>query len=481
MTSAIEFQSGVDKLVANLDIADKLVNTDSDVATGAGVRPSFPKVLREFVGLGTARDDAVAAAQQANASAEQVGQVIHTGLPAETGAMHRVRIGRRLLAYFDRAGLHNVIGLALGRLGEIRQLERPLEAVPGWRWVRGKRTFMSLDQFDGLAPFHFTLPRSAVFDGDDTTLLERVMATQSVSLGLPIASFGDSLTEGYPDGVAWSVMLAARLGVDVTNNGIMGQRSIDIVARQGGAPSRITVTGNVATTAGVIVTARSANPMYYGGPTAMDGVVNGNRCVLSTDGVVDDYGVRDGQLTLTAVDGPFPVPPGSAFYPNQALIARNRTQFVGFGRNDIDWSGYKVPTLNPNGTNYIADPVATTLASHAAAEAYVVPFGGRMLHGAVLLSLDEYDGGARNPAPARAINAQLATLYGTRFVDLSSPATAMEMAAIGYVPTSADATDAARGVFQRGLRSDSIHPNKQGYRIHEFRIARALIAQGWYA
>jgi hypothetical protein len=95
VTSAIEFQSGVDKLVANLDIADKLVNTDADVTTGAGVRPSFPKVLREFVDLGTARDEAVAAAEDAVVAADKLTlpSLTYVGRPGDAILVDGTAIG----------------------------------------------------------------------------------------------------------------------------------------------------------------------------------------------------------------------------------------------------------------------------------------------------------------------------------------------------------------------------------------------------
>ena len=71
------------------------------------------------------------------------------------------------------------------------------------------------------------------------------------------------------------------------------------------------------------------------------------------------------------------------------------------------------------------------------------------------------------------LNANLATLYATRFVDLHA---ALAAAAN---QTTEDQQDIAAGLIPRSLRTDALHLNDRGYAIAAEAWVSATMAMGW--
>lgn len=119
------------------------------------------------------------------------------------------------------------------------------------------------------------------------------------------------------------------------------------------------------------------------------------------------------------------------------------------------------------GRNNAATP--ETVLSDIAAMASHAP-GGRYLIGSILSS------SADTPATRQTIatlNADLAALYTTRFVDLHAALTAAAN------QTTEDQQDIAAGIIPRSLRADALHLNDQGYAIAAAAWVSATTAMGW--
>lgn len=85
---------------------------------------------------------------------------------------------------------------------------------------------------------------------------------------------------------------------------------------------------------------------------------------------------------------------------------------------------------------------------------------------------------ASNYAAIVALNAELATIYGAKFVDIRSWMVNSALAAIGLTATSDDLTDVSRDVIPRQLRRDAgnVHMNDAGNKAIAYRVAQAVAA-----
>ncbi|MFS2153941.1 SGNH/GDSL hydrolase family protein [Rhizobium sp. Rhizsp42] len=119
------------------------------------------------------------------------------------------------------------------------------------------------------------------------------------------------------------------------------------------------------------------------------------------------------------------------------------------------------------GRNNAATP--ETVLSDIAAMASHAP-GGRYLVGSILPSASDTPETRQTIAT---LNANLAALYTTRFVDLHAALTAAAN------QTTEDQQDIAAGLAPRSLRADALHLNDQGYAIAAAAWVTATTAMGW--
>jgi hypothetical protein len=288
-----------------------------------------------------------------------------------------------------------------------------------------------------------------------------------------LSTLGDSLTESHPIDTgsppnSWQMMLSAMLGgVTVNNYGIQGQTSIEIAARQGGAPSLLTVTGNQIPASGsVVVTAYSVDLLYNVGVVTGSPSLTGTLAGIPGTLTTSVSNARGGTYTFTRTSS------GSAaacsantpFIPDLGVAHAGDIQSYIYGRNN--------PVL------------ADILASLAASVGYLTPLSRRFFVGSVLNQLTETIGTAGYNGIA-SINAGIRAAYPDNYVDLASPPTPDEIAWVtanyGYVLTSQDSTDIANGTFPTGMRptGDITHLNIYWYAIWARRIFNFLTAKGW--
>ncbi|MBO9125305.1 MULTISPECIES: SGNH/GDSL hydrolase family protein [unclassified Rhizobium] len=177
------------------------------------------------------------------------------------------------------------------------------------------------------------------------------------------------------------------------------------------------------------------------GAIGLSGTLAGVEGTLTTDGGTRHLFTRShaGDAVATAYATPF--------LPSDATTSQ--IQWLWAGRNNA---------VTPE-----------TVLSDIAAMTANVP-GHRYLIGSILPSAADTPETRQTIA---ALNADLATLYTTRFVDLHAALTAAAN------ETTWDQQDIAAGLVPRSLRADALHLNDQGYAIAAAAWVSATLAMGW--
>ena len=316
--------------------------------------------------------------------------------------------------------------------------------------------------FPGLAALRLGRGRSTV-SGLWTGSIDRVRLFSSAMgeeefaalvAGNGVVAWGDSLTAGagatggstgtftYP-ALAQNLFTPKRA---VLRHGFGGQTSTQIAARMNAVPILVTVTGNTIPTSGSVgVTAKSINILTSSGVYSgtQRGWLAGVFGTMTTD--------LDGNWSFarSVAGSAVPVPANSRFTPAWGHYLRQHAAWLWMGRNGAQ-AGY------------------TVLGDIAAAVA--VLGHRRYLVGAILPSAA--DSGAAL-TQLTGLNAQLASAYGTRFVNL------LTALAAGANGSPEDTADVAAGLVPRSLRSDHLHLNDAGYARVATAFHAAHLAMGW--
>lgn len=279
-----------------------------------------------------------------------------------------------------------------------------------------------------------------------------------------IEAWGDSLTAGAGgSGTIYTGVLATALGRLVNNRGIGGQNSAAIATRQGGLKMLVSVTSNQIPASGAVtLTARSQTPITNQGPSNFTGTlagVSGTLAASTSDGgVTYTY-----TFTRTTAGSIVSCPVNSEFVFDIAETAKGATALIWSGRND--------------GLSTRTAVIATRDNILAMADKLSV-LNKRFLVMSVLNGAGETTGtGAFNQFAA--LNAELLTTFGDRFVDVRSYLVNFGLADAGITPTTQDNTDVAGNTVPVSLRSDGIHLNAAGYTLVGNFIARQIRARGW--
>jgi lysophospholipase L1-like esterase len=198
----------------------------------------------------------------------------------------------------------------------------------------------------------------------------------------------------------------------------------------------------------VAITARNNNILTQGGSFAgtSPGTLAGVHGTMTTD--------SNGNWTFTrdAMGPAVPCPAGSRFIPDEAVSYRDHTAWL--------WAG----------NNGIAD-AATAAAAKADIAAMIAHLGhDRYLVASVIVSSDHP---AARVAVLQQMNADLAALYGSRFVDVYG-----KLRAAGN-GSAEDNGDIAAGYIPRSLRTDGIHLNATGNAVTAQAIHEAHQRMGW--
>ena len=244
-----------------------------------------------------------------------------------------------------------------------------------------------------------------------------------------IDAWGDSLTAGagssgtaagqgaYPKQLA-DRFAAAGLSITVNNRGVGGQTSSQIVARQGGAPALLTVSGNqIAASGSTTVTSYSVSPSNSQGPSGgIAATLAGVPGTLVTTFDPTTFAVTSMVFNRTTPGSVVACPPNTPLIPDLGVLTQERVNLIKVGRNDGSTSG------------------ATTLARVASAWSYIKSIYRKGLILAIEVSSTEI--GSSTQTNILATNSNLASIYGDDFVDVNAVPTTEEMATLGFVPDS---------------------------------------------
>jgi len=276
------------------------------------------------------------------------------------------------------------------------------------------------------------------------------------SLADGIGFWGDSLTQGAGGGgVTTANVVAGLLGVPTSNQGIGGQGSQSIAARQNGQPALLTVTSNQIPASGAVaVTALSTTLLTGAGGGAMSatGTLAGVPGTLAFDGT--NY-----TFTRTTPGATVACPAGTPFITDIGVSYQDHVQILWLGRNTL---------TNP----------AQVASDTAACVAYLKNLQKRFLVLSVLNGAGETTG-TTNYNYIKTINDGFAATYGGRYLDIRSYLVQHGLADAGITPTTQDTSDIAGDTVPTSLRADNIHLLGVGYTVVGTQIANKITSLGW--
>lgn len=193
------------------------------------------------------------------------------------------------------------------------------------------------------------------------------------------------------------------------------------------------------------VTYKSANVLYQSGnyTGSIYGTIDGIHGVMTTDASGNWTFTRDEPGSAHAV------PSQVQFVPDDAETYEAYENWIWAGRN------------NAGNASQVKSDIAAMIAplDHS-----------RYLVGAILTSAAD---GAGTVTAIQALNADLASIYDDRFVDLYA---ILRSHGDG---SANDTADISNGYIPRSLRSDDVHLNNAGYAIVAEAMVAATLAKGW--
>ena len=270
----------------------------------------------------------------------------------------------------------------------------------------------------------------------------------------PWVAWGDSLTHGTGGGGTSypSILSTMARGFVITEEGIGGETSTQIAARQNGVLNALSVTGNSIPASGpVVVTANTAAVPSVQGDWSSYGTLVGIPGLLRRQS--DDSFL----FTRTTAGSVTSCPAGSAFTTDEGVLRRSTPMLLWVGRNN-------------------ASSRATVNADIAAMVAYSTSSNYLVL--SVLNGASEGVGTTAYTNIVTNLNADLATTYGTKFLDVRGYLVVHGLTDAGITATTGDVADVAADIVPRSLRYDSVHLNAAGYSVVATQVYNKLRALG---
>lgn len=273
----------------------------------------------------------------------------------------------------------------------------------------------------------------------------------------PIIRWGDSLTANSG---ASAAALSALLGRPIVTQGIGGQDSREISARQGGVPSRVTVTGGVIPASGSVEI--TLTQKLRSSATAWKGVISGVAGSFTPTNLTS-YLV--GTFTRDTAGIPVKVPSGTPFQTGYDY--RAHWPIIWLGRNN-----FKLSTDAAQIASDLAGMLAwcTADAREHALVYSIPPWPG------------EYVGGpyANERARLDQANAAIRDVAPTAFVDTSAILRNLDvLTAVGITPTADDIAAVANDATPPSFQTADGHFNDKGYEALYIATDMIYAARGW--
>ena len=266
--------------------------------------------------------------------------------------------------------------------------------------------------------------------------------------------WGDSNTDDVRNGAQnWTNVLAGLTGADHYNGGYWGQKPENIAARQGGAPSLITLENNQTQAASPTPIASATNLVVA--DNADDHEISGT--LAGVHGKVTPH--MGGVHTFTpTVAGVYQVPPRSVFTPDTGHL-RDRHMTIWMGRNGRWDDG--APQRALRAAQHMVD--------------FLTPHVKRFL----ILQIVPGTDGLEHPR-VKDINDALRNEFPAQFVPIAEWMMTEEAATLaGITYTEQDLTDIAEGRIPTSFRRDASHFNEVGCIPIAHFLHREIQERGW--
>lgn len=269
------------------------------------------------------------------------------------------------------------------------------------------------------------------------------------------AHWGDSNTDSARNGAQnWTNVLAGLTGANHYNGGYWGQKAENIAARQGGAPSLITLAGNQTNASGATDIVDATNLVV--GDNADDYTVPGT--LAGVDGTITPNATTKVHTFTPATPGVYDIPPRSVFIPDTGHL-RDRHMTIWMGRNDRWDDGAPQKVLRA--ARHMVD--------------FLTPRVKRFL----ILQLVPGTDGLDSPR-VKDINDVLQHEFPSQFVPIAEWMMTEEAATLaGITYTEQDLTDITEGRIPTSFRRDASHFNEVGCIPIAHFLHREIQERGW--
>lgn len=267
------------------------------------------------------------------------------------------------------------------------------------------------------------------------------------------AHWGDSLTDDYYlKEESWVTKLSNLTGKNHYYGGFYNQKSINIAARQGGAPSLVTVAGNVTAASGATEIVEAVNPV-----TSLSPIYQIPGTLAGVHGRIKPL-PESKQEFIPTTPGVYDIPPRSMFIPDAAAM-RDRHVTIWAGFND----------------RYDADAPHQVLRSVRHMVDFLTPHVKRFF----ILQLPPGPEGLDHPR-IKPINDLLKAEFQSQFIPIAEwmmTDRAADLAGITY--TEQDQTDITEGRIPTSFRSDGVHFSGAGCTAIAHFLHEEILKRGW--
>jgi hypothetical protein len=307
-------------------------------------------------------------------------------------------------------------------------------------------------QLDSAGRFTGPFPERIIQAASDAAIL-----AANPAAGFPAVLWGDSMTaagSGYGD------KLAAELGKTVSIQGIGGQGTQSIAARQGGYPATVTFPSDTMP-AGTAPTTVTVSAVPYSSPSGT-GTTSGTVTIAGVTGTLTRDNVTQVHTFTRAVAGAAAwVPPTTPIITQEAATYQGNVAVIWSGRNSF------LTMTKEDIVLYIQKMIDFMTA------------GKKRFLVLEIAPSDSETPGTANRTALDALNTLLQKTWPHNFVPVARYLRGPALADMGITPTTQDTTDIGNGITPVSLRGDALHLNPNGNIAVARLVSNTMKAKGW--